>query len=428
MPIEYLPISSIDTSDRQRKYFAEGDLIDLAEGIEQHELLHAPVLLGDTFTLIAGERRLRAMEALHARGKEFSYLGEPVPSGMAPVVRAKGRDTLALREAELAENLLRVDLSWQERSQAECQLHELRALQKGKQTLRETAKELYPEYSAPPSGKIAESLLLSKHLDDPDIAKTKNRKDALRKAQRKELAANRARVRESLQIDMAKPLSSPHLLLAGDFRDALREADIAEGSIDLLLTDPPYGVDASDFSSQFTIAHTYNDSQEEWEELMQDLAELSYRLCKPQAHAFVFCDIRRWYALHDIFTFHNWDVWPRPLIWDKGSLGALSRPKHGPRFCYETILFALKGNKEILKTGRDVLNFPTPPKTGHGAEKPVELFAELIDRTCEPGGLILDPFAGSGTIFPAATSQGCKAIGVEIVEEYIDLCRERLYA
>lgn len=422
---EFIQISEVNTENRQRKHFDDLAILDLAEGIEQHELLHAPVLLGDSPTLIAGERRLRAMEMLHRKGVEFKYNGELVPTGMAPVIRASDRNPLALKEAELAENLLRLDLTWQERVSAERELHELRLAQTGgKQTLKQTAQELAKDSPNPNTKKLSENILLSKHLEDPEIAKVKDRKVALRKVLQKEQAEKRAKVIETLKIQALE--TSPHKILHGPMDEVLRAYE-GESSFDLLLTDPPYGVDAGGFNSQFTIQHSYEDSALSWPYLMKTLAEESYRLCKEEAHAFVFCDIRKWPQLEGIFIDAGWDVWPRPLIWDKGALGALPKPGYGPRYCYEAILFASKGNKKVLRAGRDVLDTPNQTKERHAAEKPVDLYVELIERVAEGGSYILDPFAGSGTLFPACSRTGCYGVGVEIKEEYYNICLERIH-
>lgn len=420
---EFVPIAEIDTSNRQRRVFDEMKIFDLAESIDNDELLHAPVLVGDTNVLLAGERRLRAMEMLHTKGIMFTYLDDIVPAGMAPVVRARGRDALALKEAELAENLQRQDLSWQERAAAEKELHDLRLQQTPTQTLGATAKEL--KGAEPTSGdvtRLSENILLAKHLDDPEIAKEKDRKTAMRKILVKEQKAKRQKVAEELKLSAER--DSPHRLYHGAFEEIFKDYD---GELfDLVLTDPPYGVGADEFHSQFTLAHEYSDSEEEWHELMEHLAKVSFCVTKAEAHAFVFCDISRWDSLRYVFKLAGWTPWERPLIWDKGSIGALPKPKHGPRLCYEAIMFASKGGKEVLKNGRDVLTFQGVDKTRHAAEKPIPLYVELIERTAAGGSWILDPFAGSGTIFPAATLTGCRAVGIEKSEDHYNTCLTRI--
>jgi DNA modification methylase len=105
----------------------------------------------------------------------------------------------------------------------------------------------------------------------------------------------------------------------------------------------------------------------------------------------------------------------------------LPKPDYGPRKTYEAFLFATRGNPKYLKTGApDVLTFPVKEEISHGAQKPVELYAELIARSVFPGANVLDPFAGSGTIFPAANRTKVTATGFEINPEYYNLALSRI--
>lgn len=49
-------------------------------------------------------------------------------------------------------------------------------------------------------------------------------------------------------------------------------------------------------------------------------------------------------------------------------------------------------------------------------------------KITEPGGHILDPFAGSGTTVLAAVQEGYTATGIEVTDTYAELARERIRA
>ncbi len=57
----------------------------------------------------------------------------------------------------------------------------------------------------------------------------------------------------------------------------------------------------------------------------------------------------------------------------------------------------------------------------HRTEKPVGILDPLISYACPPGGLVIDPFAGSGSTLDAARCSGRRAIGIEADEKYIEL-------
>jgi len=76
-------------------------------------------------------------------------------------------------------------------------------------------------------------------------------------------------------------------------------------------------------------------------------------------------------------------------------------------------LYAIKGDRPVLKLAPDVLTYASDPNLGWAAQKPVGLFADFLSRSCRAGDRALDPFAGSGTIFPAAHGLRIKATGME---------------
>ena len=183
------------------------------------------------------------------------------------------------------------------------------------------------------------------------------------------------------------------------------------------------------------IQHHYDDSRESWKKLMGGTKDqyiipgwcsLAYRLAKPQAHAYVFCDIDRFHELKQYMTAAGWDVFRTPLIVHKQNSGRVPRPQHGPRRQYELILYAIKGDKPVTHIYPDVIPCTGDDNLGHGAQKPVELYVNLLQRSVRPGDTVLDTFAGTGTVFPAAHTFKCRATGIELDEGSYGICVKRL--
>ncbi len=87
------------------------------------------------------------------------------------------------------------------------------------------------------------------------------------------------------------------------------------------------------------------------------------------------------------------------------------------------------GRDETLASG----NMPhnrgnVPKKNHHPTVKPVKLMEYLITLITPPNGIVLDPFFGSGTTGIAAVNLGRPFVGIELIEEYVTLARERIKA
>ena len=127
-----------------------------------------------------------------------------------------------------------------------------------------------------------------------------------------------------------------------------------------------------------------------------------------------------------MFEEGGWSVFRTPLIWYKRNGMRAPWPEYGPQRKYETILYATKGKRPVLKKAGDVLDYPPDINLGHAAQKPVALFEDLLRRSCHPGDTVLDPFAGTGTIFPAAHVLKCRATGVELDQASYGIAVKRL--
>ena len=79
----------------------------------------------------------------------------------------------------------------------------------------------------------------------------------------------------------------------------------------------------------------------------------------------------------------------------------------------------------ILRFGNKAC-MPAREKTPHPTQKPLDLCAYLVRGHCPPGGLVCDPYAGSGSVLVAARAAGRRYIGAEKSPEWHALAAGRL--
>ena len=73
----------------------------------------------------------------------------------------------------------------------------------------------------------------------------------------------------------------------------------------------------------------------------------------------------------------------------------------------------------------DILPEDTHGRTTHFAPYPEELCRLPLLATCPPGGIVLDPFCGTGTTNVVATQLGCRSVGVDLVPDYLRIASDR---
>lgn len=216
------------------------------------------------------------------------------------------------------------------------------------------------------------------------------------------------------------------VLYAGDARTVL--PTLATESVDLVLTDPPYGVEFTSGFRAESFGTIHNDGADD-RDVVGEVLEQCVRLVGQNRHLYVFGPPA---ALNGLKVGEL-----ASLIWDKGVVGAgnLSAP-WGP--AHEPITFAVSKHRHAGQTGQSspavrmrkgsILRFmrPTGRKVVHPNEKPVALCRELIESSTRGGDLVLDPFAGSGSTGVAAILTGRRAILVESDERWIAIAIERL--
>lgn len=415
-----IPHDRLDISpDRIRRTFDSEQLQALASSIQTKGLLHPIVVRynmdSQAFQLVAGERRVRAMTLLHQESREFECNGEVVDPGHFPAIYIGRLSDVDLLEAEVEENTRRVDLSWQEQAEATAALHRLRRKQHPEQTATETAAELPPGNRGAPRNAtfVTDSVALVEALEDPEIADAPTRHEALQRMKRKAIDRLSA-------ILAGRREPSRHRIIQGPYTEHFPDF----GKVGVIVTDPPYGIDADKFGDQTaaSTSHTYVDTGKEWLAKTLDFITYAARATADQAHLYMLMPIERWFEVTENLHGAQWKVWPRPLIWWKGNMGLLPQPNFGPRYVYDAVLFLNKGQRPVTKVAQDVIyRAPQDARLLRGASKPVSLYVDLLSRSANPGELVWDPFGGTGPILRAAEALGLTATMHDIDKAACDL-------
>lgn len=189
-------------------------------------------------------------------------------------------------------------------------------------------------------------------------------------------------------------------LILGDCRDVLPTL----GKVDVVVTDPPYGIAFRSNYREVRYSAIENDADAS---LLQWACGIQAEHCK-----YVFC---RWDSLQEL---------PKPkslITWVKNnwSMGDLER-EHARQT--EVALF-YPGPAHRFPKGRpsDVVSCPRSGNEHHPTEKPVPLMRAVVEWT---EGVVLDPFMGSGSTGVAAVSIGRPFVGIEIdARHFATACR-----
>jgi DNA modification methylase len=259
---------------------------------------------------------------------------------------------------------------------------------------------------------VRKSVIVSKHLADPDVAKAKSVDDAFKVLKRKEETQRHT----DYAAEIGKTFSAKvHTVLQGDCIEIMPTMPME--AFDVIITDPPYGIGADEYGDsggRVAGGHEYDDSLETWAYLMRGFSVQSFRLAKPLAHLYVFCDIDNFVSLKKMMIEAGWRMFRTPIVCVNPTAMRTPWPEHGPQRKYQLIAYGVKGDRRVNHIAPDVVSYPSDENLGHAAQKPVALIEDLLKRSIHPGDTVFDPFCGSGPIFPAAHSLKCRATGIEL--------------
>lgn len=204
----------------------------------------------------------------------------------------------------------------------------------------------------------------------------------------------------------------------GDCLELMKQ--IPDGSIDLVLTDPPYGIDLTPQreNGKFKNTKVINDNTLEW---LPNLVNEMYRVSKNAV--LIFCG---WQNVDKFkIEFEKRFTVKNILVWDKDwfGMGNNYRPNYELcLLCCKTNVTTKSNNKSNILKYRRI----APQKLLHSCEKPIALLEDLITELSNEGDIVLDPFLGSGSTCVACVNTNRHYIGFELDPQYYDIACKRL--
>jgi hypothetical protein len=212
-------------------------------------------------------------------------------------------------------------------------------------------------------------------------------------------------------------------LYHGDCLDILPE--LSAGSVDIVLTDPPFFMPATHYSSRTQWPKSFGDTSilgTFWRAVL----DVTIPTMSERGHFVAFCDG----ASYPVFypeVYRRFDA-VKSLVWDKGRIGMGSPWRNQHELM---IAGRWSGSSRTASRGcPDVLRH-APVSAGarvHPVDKPIGLLSEILRPIAEPGAVVLDPFAGGGSTLLAARDSGFRSVGVETEERYCEAIAKRLSA
>lgn len=397
-----------------------GDISELCQSIAEVGLIE-PIVVSEDFVLIAGWRRLCACKKL----------------GHAEIeVKIMSLDS----KIEVDENNMRKEFTVSERVEAARILEErektkARERQGARTDLAPTSAknitDVIPEKREPVraldvvaqktgfgTGRTYEKAKTVIEKADPELVKRLDEgKISIHSAYiaMKKDEQSKARKEEAMKLEI------PSNMITGNCLEHIPKMQV--NSIDLLIIDPPYGIDFVSNQRKYENDITMPVSNDKEDLAMDLLSDALYYICpkmKEHSHVYVFCSWKNYAKAAEVVG-RFFDV-KNVLVWDKGDAPSLGDLSGNYGECYELVIFATKGNRQLMgKRIGNILRFSkvTESERDHSCQKPIGMIESLIEKSTVEGELVVDCFAGTGSTLLAAENLRRKWIGIELEAENV---------
>ena len=249
-------------------------------------------------------------------------------------------------------------------------------------------------------------------------------KRVLTAAKEYEQQKKKADLREKISIQRVEIKISENIK-NGDSLEILQSLN--DGSIDIVLTDPPYGIsyisNRSIHEDSITKRGLLNDGKEQAFELLDKTCEILSRKTAENAHLYFFCSWSVFSAFEAIIS--NYFNIKTPIVWDKGNKGSGDLENDWGNQT-EIVIFCVKGKKMVNNRRGNIISVPRlhTTKMVHPTQKPIELLLDILAVSYFKGDFVVDPFMGSGSTIKACNEIGAKCLGIELDSEMFNIAND----
>jgi site-specific DNA-methyltransferase (adenine-specific) len=214
-------------------------------------------------------------------------------------------------------------------------------------------------------------------------------------------------------------------LIHGDCLEEMKK--IPDGSVDLVLTDIPYGevtkngAERAKYSGQLRkIDKGVADS------LTFDVNSLLLEIKRVSCGSvYIFCGIEQIQSIYTFFAQEK-DFMVRQCVWRKTNPAPVNG-QHLWLSSFENCIFAKRRKTKFNQSCKSsVWDFPTGRSKVHPTEKPLSLFEYLLQSSSDEGDTVLDMCMGSGTTGVACKNLNRNFIGIELDAEYYEMAKKRI--
>lgn len=425
MKLGNINVEEIKVEERAREEL--GDLTSLIKSFEEEGIIQ-PLAVEETsdgYILLAGGRRFEA--ARRAKIPEIPV--RIYEQGLSPLMR---------KSIELAENLYRKDLTWQEEVKLKRKVHDLQLEMYGEKTStsrdaegwskRDTSKML----GESPASTVQDIQLAEALGVIPEIEKAKTKHEAtkmLKKVGERIVVKEIAKRVQDIADKTPRTVKAKNLVnsfIIKDFFEGI--ADVADGVADVIELDPPYGIDLKDVKKSDTVTkptlEKYNEIEaRQYKGFMKNTLEECYRILGKNGWLICWFGPEPWFqTIYELLIKAGFTTRRIPGIWAKPS-GQTMQPGSALANCYEMFFYARKGNPAIIQQGRsNIYQYKPVPaqQKRHPTERPIELMQDILGTFCSPLSRAMIPFLGSGNTMFAAANLGMSSFGYELAESCKD--------